>query len=516
MVKKSLALLLCAVMLLCAVPLSAAADTVTFKDVPSDHFAKDAIARWSGYGIISGYTDGRFKPNEPMTRAQFARVLTGVLGLTDGDIANTFTDLPANSWYTPYILRAVKAGILSGDGKGHALPNKAITREQAFSMLARAVHLTPVKTPDEILDRYGDGDVVGGWARTMVSAMVDAGYVSGTGKNLLTPKHNITRGAVIYLLDVLFPVLASENNELYSLTEHGYAAVCANHLTTLTGTGKRVVVVPGSAKAEVRLSAAAVTEELIIDAPGATVVLDASKVSGVVRILADGVNLQVDDGSTVQEIGVYADNVTVRGEGIVGQITPYTGSGLTVTANVAKINNAPFGVSPLRLVSADEDGTGDKELVKESWVEATSDMDREGVTVVTVQVHGEDLQYHDRLAGGKPVGGYWYGIALAAPRGADGCIAGAGTTKESALKSFKAKTAAESLTPGVDPAGAKAGREIALDLGNAAYKDAVTPGGTGIWASVQWYAGKIALGPAVQYHIYFDVSTLPRPASAEG
>ena len=505
--KKILAVVLTAALLLSGVTLSAAADT-PYSDIKG-HWAEAAILRWTEYGIING-SQGKFKPNNPMTRGEFAKVLVGVLGLRDSTIENTFTDLPAKSWYTRYMLAAVEAGILSGDGKGHVMPNNSITREQAMTMLARAISIVPQKTPDEVLSAFSDGGRVGNFAKVSVSAMVDAGYVNGTGKNMLSPKSNITRASVIALLDRLFPVLAKENTR-YTMSGTGYVAVSARQLASLDGKADKILVTTGANGAETQLLGAE-ANEITVKAQDSTLTLEDSRVQGEVRILADNVTVIVEESSSVQEIAVYGSNVTVRGDGVVGQVTPYTGSGLEISAHVAKINNSPLGVSPLAL----RDATGQTDssaLVRDARVEASAEMDKDGIQQVTVVVHGSRLNYHlrENAATGKTSWGYWSGIALTAVKNATASRAGAGTTLEAALRSFNGKTTADKLTKGVDPTGKKNGREIAVDLGNTAYGDTVQPGGSGIWAVIQWYSASKPLGSCIIYHICFDVGLEEKP-----
>lgn len=509
--KKLLAVLLTAALLISGATLSASAAT-PYSDVKG-HWAEEAILRWTEYGIING-SGGKFKPNDSMTRAEFAKVLVGVLGLRDSDIENTFSDLNAKSWYTPSMLAAVKAGILSGDGKGHAMPNSPITREQAMTMLARAISIVPRSTPDEVLSAYSDGGRVSSWARTSVSAMVENGYVKGTGKNLLTPRNNITRASVIYLLDSLFPVLAKDNTR-YSMNCPAYVAVSASQLTSLDGSAQSVLVATGAKGTETQLLNAS-AEEIILKGENGKLTLEDTRVDGEIRVLADGVTILVEEGSSVGEISVYASNVKIQGDGVVGQITPYTGSGLQVSVNVAKINNAPLGVSPLTLRDASGQTEGEA-LVTDSSIEAASEMDEDGIDNVTVTVHGTDLHYHLRQnsATGTSAWGYWAGIALTAVKNATGCKAGAGTTLEAAQRSFGNKNTPDALTKAVDVTGKKSGREIAVDLGNTAYGDTVSPGGSGIWAYIQWYSGSKPLGDPIIYHIFFDVSLKVKPLAVD-
>ena len=103
----------------------------------SEHWAKDVITEWTNYGVTAGYEDGTFKPNNSMTRAEFATVLTNVFGLTSKDAAQTFTDVKEGAWYQEAVTLASSAGIMNGAG-GKFNPNTKITRQEAAVALVNA------------------------------------------------------------------------------------------------------------------------------------------------------------------------------------------------------------------------------------------------------------------------------------------------------------------------------------------------------------------------------------------
>lgn len=80
-------------------------DTV-FADV-KDHWAKDTIAKWKEKGLISGYPDGTFQPDSPVTRAEFAKMMTEAYGLQEKSTPG-YDDVKAEDWYYPYLERCAK------------------------------------------------------------------------------------------------------------------------------------------------------------------------------------------------------------------------------------------------------------------------------------------------------------------------------------------------------------------------------------------------------------------------
>lgn len=165
-----------------------------FSDI-SGHWAEDAIVKWSGYNVVNGY-GGCFNPDGELTRAQMATILSNLLGLTTKS-ENKYTDVKESDWYCDAILKCTHAGIMSGDG-ANASPNAPITREAAMVMIARALDIS-----DSFVVRKPISDIadISDWARQKVYAMVNEEYVNGVGNNMIKPRDNISRAAIITILD---------------------------------------------------------------------------------------------------------------------------------------------------------------------------------------------------------------------------------------------------------------------------------------------------------------------------
>ena len=182
--KKLLSVVLAFVMVLSLLPVSALA--ANYSDAEG-HWAEAAINRWSDYGIVTGDERG-FRPNDNMTRAEAAKVLCELFGLTSTAGAASFTDVPADAWYANYIAKANAAGIMGGVGDNQANPNGTLTRETFFVMFARGLGLKEQSATSGVA---ADGD---SWANGYINALTDKGYVKGdgTGVNALA---NINRAA---------------------------------------------------------------------------------------------------------------------------------------------------------------------------------------------------------------------------------------------------------------------------------------------------------------------------------
>lgn len=119
----------------------------SFRDVTAGGTHADAIGRLAGAGIIGGYPDGTFRPNRPITRAQLANLLVGLLEDTAGSTlprGDGFVDVAAGSTHDRALRQARWADIVQGDLAGRARPNVEVRRDQAASIFVRSLHHLPV------------------------------------------------------------------------------------------------------------------------------------------------------------------------------------------------------------------------------------------------------------------------------------------------------------------------------------------------------------------------------------
>lgn len=122
-------------------PAAQAAETdikPVFTDISSTSLDYSYIIYLSGKGIITGYPDGSFKPQEGLTRAQAAVVIVKAANLSlDQTAASPFKDLRNEHWARPYIATAVKAGFISGFPDGTFRSDQPLSRAQGISLLLR-------------------------------------------------------------------------------------------------------------------------------------------------------------------------------------------------------------------------------------------------------------------------------------------------------------------------------------------------------------------------------------------
>ncbi|EMS69818.1 S-layer homology domain-containing protein [Ruminiclostridium cellobioparum] len=180
--------------------------TKSFKDVEK-HWAKQAINDMGSRLIVSGTEDGNFNPGGSITRAEFAAIVVNALGLRHTDSRNnSFTDVPAQAWYHDAVSIAAAYGLMTGSGNGEFRPEDRITREQALTVIAKAMEITGLKpeaNPDEyqkILAGFSDSSKVASWAVKGAASCVDTGIVSGKDAGMLAPKADITRAEACVII----------------------------------------------------------------------------------------------------------------------------------------------------------------------------------------------------------------------------------------------------------------------------------------------------------------------------
>ena len=107
----------------------------TFSDVPKGYWAANYIGYMQQFGIITGYSDGSFRPDAPVTRAEFAAIASRFEKLTEG--SKSFTDVPDTYWAARYINFAATRGWVTGYSDGTFKPENTITRAEVAAVTCR-------------------------------------------------------------------------------------------------------------------------------------------------------------------------------------------------------------------------------------------------------------------------------------------------------------------------------------------------------------------------------------------
>ena len=116
--------------------------TNDYSDVNAGDWFNNAISTLSNAGIVTGYNDGTFRPNQPITRGEMAKIIANFANLKHGD--KTFTDL-AGHWSKSYVELAAGNGWIAGYPDGSFRPDQKITRAETVTMINRVLERVPAK-----------------------------------------------------------------------------------------------------------------------------------------------------------------------------------------------------------------------------------------------------------------------------------------------------------------------------------------------------------------------------------
>jgi len=183
----------------------------TFPDV-QNHGNRLAVEALSSRGIINGRSAAVFAPEETMTRAEFAAIITRGLGLPVS-VTSVFSDVPSNSWFSAPVGTAFHYEIVFGTTPTTFNPHGTITRQEAAVMVARAARLVGMDTVlseteiQNIFAQFGDSHAVANWARAELAFLFHVGILDDSTSNI-QPQVPIRRGEIG---EMLYRLLSQAN-----------------------------------------------------------------------------------------------------------------------------------------------------------------------------------------------------------------------------------------------------------------------------------------------------------------
>jgi hypothetical protein len=158
------------------------------------HWAAANINKLVAKGAIQGYPDGQFKPNNQITRAEFATVVVKAYQLPSKS-GKVFDDT-ANHWAKEYIATAAAAGLVNGYDSTKFGPNDPVTREQMAVMIVKANQLKPTSASYT----FADGADIADWAKDAVMTASENNLITGYPDNTFKPKGQATRAEAVTLI----------------------------------------------------------------------------------------------------------------------------------------------------------------------------------------------------------------------------------------------------------------------------------------------------------------------------
>lgn len=168
------------------------------------HWAKAAVEPLAQRMIVSGTNEQLYSPDQAMTRAEFVVMLTKALGIKGHEGSTIFKDVKRNSWYESAVGAAYDMKLITGSGSGKFNPGASITREEAMTILVKAMRISgydvsSINMDNSKISQFKDGKGVSAWALENVSLAVASGLAKGSEKGL-EPQKSVTRAEIATMI----------------------------------------------------------------------------------------------------------------------------------------------------------------------------------------------------------------------------------------------------------------------------------------------------------------------------
>ena len=202
------------ILLICCLPFQTNAQT-TFHDVNANSEMGQAVSNLVNRGIISGYPDGTYRPNQAITRAQAAKILAGILKLDTKSANATFTDVPISYEHYGAIAALSERKIINGYPDGTFKPSEPITRAQMAKILTNAFELSSVFETLPFTDVNTQSE-----SYRYINALYSYAITTGTSASTYSPGNRVTRGQL-----AVFMTRAENTNKqsiLLNMHDEGY------------------------------------------------------------------------------------------------------------------------------------------------------------------------------------------------------------------------------------------------------------------------------------------------------
>lgn len=191
-----LAAVLCCLLLLQMIPVGSAAEPLLFKDVPVSAWYYESVSEAVERGLMNGTSQTTFSPEETTTRAMLLTILYRMDGKKSVETDISFPDVAPDAWYAEAAAWGAYHGIVLGFEDGSFRPEEIITREQAALILLRYANYREFDVSASAdLTAFGDTGQISPWAEEALTWAVGCGIFLGSG-GLLEPLEGTTRAQI--------------------------------------------------------------------------------------------------------------------------------------------------------------------------------------------------------------------------------------------------------------------------------------------------------------------------------
>jgi S-layer homology domain len=180
---------------------SPTSSTPAFTDVPDQYWGKDYITILKERGVLEDFGSGKFDPNAPITRGEYAKMLDRAFDRPVSQQVLEFKDIPTTYPRRVALDKAVKMGFMSGYPKAKFAPDEKIPRYQMQISLAKGMNLSVPSDAEAMLAKYPDAKDLPSYARPKMGAAIASGFVvKDEQNNKLQPVKAATRGEAAALI----------------------------------------------------------------------------------------------------------------------------------------------------------------------------------------------------------------------------------------------------------------------------------------------------------------------------
>jgi len=173
---------------------------VVFNDLGSASWAEDSIYALAKKGIISRAEDGKFRPNDSVSRAEFVKMLAIALNLVNSGTDMELSDVPNDAWYYLYFKVAYINHLVTGDQNGNFNPEDKITRQDMCVIMDRALDMLKIETAGADIQIFTDDGSIAPYAKDAVYRMRKHNVVNGIGDGSFAPQAEATRAATAKMI----------------------------------------------------------------------------------------------------------------------------------------------------------------------------------------------------------------------------------------------------------------------------------------------------------------------------
>ena len=316
--KRILAMLLavasCLSLAVSASAASTARKATDFKDFDRNAWYADAVSAAVDNGLLYGKSSTIIDPNGAMTRAEMAAIINRSFGCYKAADISQYKDVAKSKWYYKDVAMAVQMGTYNGRSASSMAPDAPISRQEAMTVVARALELDYDSYSKTDLSAFSDRSEISNWALPYVRAMVGADYIHGRTKGL-EPLDNITRAEFAQIFaNIIGTYIASKGT--YDKDIKGSVLIRTDEVTlqNMTVDGD-LIIGCGAADGKITLDNVTVKGRLLVWGGGTKAVYcnaGTNMPAVVVARVDDAVKVIYDRDSTLAVIDTIKVRITER------------------------------------------------------------------------------------------------------------------------------------------------------------------------------------------------------------